>query len=76
MRLDLVGDGRADGGLHQFLLLAIVDRVRPGGRAGAGVTADVLKGVAGQLPEPGATNVQPPMLCDSSCAQTHSLTVG
>src|SRR3954447_8609519 len=53
LRRDQVRDGGPDGGLHQFLLLAVVDRVRARGRAGAGVAADVLEVVAGQLPEPG-----------------------
>ena len=38
-----VRDRRADGGLDQLRLLALVDRVRARRRAGAGVAADVLE---------------------------------
>ena len=40
---DQVGQGRAEGRLDQLLLLAVVDRLRAGRRAGAGVAADVLE---------------------------------
>src|SRR5947209_671899 len=52
LRRDQVRDGGADGGLHQFLLLAVVDRVRARGGAGAGVAPDVLEALAGQVAEP------------------------
>src|SRR4051812_44186479 len=53
LRRDNMRDGGPDGGLDQFFLLAVVDRVRAGRRAGAGVPADVLEVLAGQLLEPG-----------------------
>ncbi len=67
-----VRHGRAHGGLDDLGLFAVVDQVRAGRRAGAGVAADVLDGQTHQLLEPGATNVHAPMFCDSSWTQTHS----
>ena len=43
---DEVRDGRGDRRLHQLLLFALVDLEGAGRRAGAGVAADVLHGVA------------------------------
>ena len=70
---DEVGHRRAaDGRLDDLGLFAVVDQLRAGRRAGAGVPSDVLERLAHQLPSRGDTNVQPPMFCDSSCTQTHS----
>ena len=46
------GTAGADGRLDDFGLLAVVDQLRAGGRAGAGVAADVLERRPQQLLEP------------------------
>ena len=70
---DQVRHGQADGGFDELGLLAVVDELRAGRRAGAGVAADVLRRrLRAALRRRGATNVQAPMFCDSSWTQTHS----
>src|SRR5262249_30788400 len=53
MGRDQVGQRRPDGRRHQLGLLAVVDPVRAGRRAGAGIPADVLERRPRQLLEPG-----------------------